>query len=101
MLESHLFGYRRGAFTGAERDNPGLIRAARGGTLFLDEVGELSIDLQPKLLRFLESGEISPLGESPSGGSGEVVGPQRSEPHNIRRAHPATKRPRHLRDTPL
>jgi transcriptional regulator with PAS, ATPase and Fis domain len=66
MLESQLFGYRRGAFTGAERDHPGLIRTARGGSLFLDEIGELSIDLQPKLLRFLESGEISPLGESPS-----------------------------------
>jgi transcriptional regulator with PAS, ATPase and Fis domain len=63
MLESQLFGHRRGAFTGAERDSPGVIRAARGGTLFLDEIGELSLDLQPKLLRFLESGEISPLGE--------------------------------------
>jgi transcriptional regulator with PAS, ATPase and Fis domain len=65
MLESQLFGYRRGAFTGADRDNPGLIRTARNGTLFLDEIGELSLELQPKLLRFLESGEISPLGESP------------------------------------
>jgi len=64
MLESQLFGHRRGAFTGADRDNPGVIRAARGGTLFLDEIGELSIDLQPKLLRFLESGEICPLGEN-------------------------------------
>jgi len=64
LLESQLFGYRRGAFTGAERDNPGLIRAAKDGTLFLDEVGELGIDLQPKLLRFLESGEINPLGET-------------------------------------
>ena len=63
LLESTLFGYRRGAFTGADRDNPGLIRAAAGGTLFLDELGELNIDLQPKLLRFLESGEIAPLGE--------------------------------------
>jgi DNA-binding NtrC family response regulator len=63
MLESQLFGHRRGAFTSADRDNPGLIRAAKGGTLFLDEIGELGLDLQPKLLRFLESGEICPLGE--------------------------------------
>jgi transcriptional regulator with PAS, ATPase and Fis domain len=64
MLESQLFGHRRGAFTGADRDNPGVIRAARGGTLFLDEIGELAIELQPKLLRFLESMEICPLGET-------------------------------------
>jgi DNA-binding NtrC family response regulator len=64
MLESQLFGHRRGAFTSADRDNPGLIRSARDGTLFLDEIGELSLELQPKLLRFLEAGEICPLGES-------------------------------------
>src|SRR5262249_23928755 len=64
LLESHLFGHRRGAFTGADRDQLGLIRAARDGTLFLDEIGELGLELQPKLLRFLESGEISTLGES-------------------------------------
>jgi DNA-binding NtrC family response regulator len=64
LLESQLFGFRRGAFTGAERDNPGLIRAAKDGTLFFDEIGELGLDLQPKLLRFLESGEINPLGET-------------------------------------
>jgi transcriptional regulator with PAS, ATPase and Fis domain len=63
LLESQLFGHRRGAFTGADRDSPGLIRNAKDGTLFLDEIGEMSLDLQPKLLRFLESGEISPLGE--------------------------------------
>jgi len=63
LLESQLFGHRRGAFTGADRDQPGLIRTAKDGTLFLDEIGELSLDLQPKLLRFLESGEIAPLGE--------------------------------------
>ncbi|MBE3123860.1 MAG: sigma-54-dependent Fis family transcriptional regulator [Planctomycetes bacterium] len=64
MLDSQLFGYRRGAFTGAHADFPGVIRAAAGGTLFLDEIGELSLDVQPKLLRFLESGEILPLGDS-------------------------------------
>jgi len=63
LLESQLFGHRRGAFTGADRDYAGLIRSARDGTLFLDEIGELGLDLQPKLLRFLESGEIAPLGE--------------------------------------
>jgi len=65
MLEGQLFGYRRGAFTGAVADNKGLIREAEGGTLFIDEIGELDADLQPKLLRFLESGEIQPLGERP------------------------------------
>jgi DNA-binding NtrC family response regulator/tetratricopeptide (TPR) repeat protein len=63
LLESQLFGHRRGAFTGADRDHIGVIRTAREGTLFLDEVGDLGLDLQPKLLRFLESGEIAPLGE--------------------------------------
>ncbi|WP_239490633.1 sigma-54-dependent Fis family transcriptional regulator [Luteitalea sp. TBR-22] len=65
MLEGHLFGYKRGAFTGAVNDAKGMIREAEGGTLFIDEIGELSLDLQPKLLRFLESGEIQPLGERP------------------------------------
>jgi len=63
LLDSQLFGHRRGAFTGAHEDFPGLIRSAEGGTLFLDEIGDLSRDSQPKLLRFLESGEIYPLGD--------------------------------------
>ncbi|MGE0043017.1 MAG: sigma-54 interaction domain-containing protein [Vicinamibacterales bacterium] len=63
MLDSQLFGYRRGAFTGAHEAFDGVIRAAAGGTLFLDEIGEIGLDVQPKLLRFLESGEIHPLGE--------------------------------------
>ena len=64
MLESQLFGYRRGAFTGAQEAFPGVIRGAAGGTLFLDEIGEIGLDVQPKLLRFLESSEVHPLGES-------------------------------------
>ena len=63
LSEGYLFGYRRGAFTGAVKDSEGVIRAASGGTLFLDEVGDLPIDVQPKLLRFLQEGEIQPLGE--------------------------------------
>jgi DNA-binding NtrC family response regulator len=63
MLDAQLFGYRKGAFTGANEAFQGVIRAAAGGTLFLDEIGELTLDVQPKLLRFLESGEIHPLGE--------------------------------------
>ena len=63
MLESQLFGYRKGAFTGADTAFAGVIRAAAGGTLFLDEIGEIGLDLQPKLLRFLETHEIHPLGE--------------------------------------
>jgi DNA-binding NtrC family response regulator len=63
MVESQLFGYRRGAFTGAQEPFPGIIRAAAGGTLFLDEIGDLPLDIQPKLLRFLDTNEIHPLGE--------------------------------------
>src|SRR5213596_4214722 len=63
LADSQLFGHKRGSFTGAVSDQPGLIRSAVGGTLFLDEVGDLPIDVQPKLLRFLEEGEIQPLGE--------------------------------------
>jgi hydrogenase-4 transcriptional activator len=63
LADSQLFGHRRGAFTGAVSDQPGLVRAAAGGTLFLDEVGDLPLDVQPKLLRFLEQGEIMPVGE--------------------------------------
>ena len=63
LFEGQLFGYRRGAFTGATTNHPGVIRTAAGGTLFLDEIGELPLDVQPKLLRFLDRGEIMPLGE--------------------------------------
>jgi transcriptional regulator with GAF, ATPase, and Fis domain len=63
LSEGYLFGYRRGAFTGAVNDSPGVIRSAAGGTLFLDEIGDLPLDVQPKILRFLQEGEIQPLGE--------------------------------------
>jgi DNA-binding NtrC family response regulator/tetratricopeptide (TPR) repeat protein len=64
LADSQLFGHRRGAFTGAVSDQPGLVRTAAGGTLFMDEVGDLPPDVQPKLLRFLEAGEIMPVGET-------------------------------------
>ena len=64
LADSQLFGHRRGSFTGAVSDQPGLIRTASGGTLFLDEIGDLPLDVQPKLLRFLEQHEIMPIGET-------------------------------------
>ena len=63
LVESMLFGHRRGTFTGAMSDQAGLIRSAENGTLFLDEIGDLPLALQPKLLRFLQEGEIHTLGE--------------------------------------
>lgn len=63
LIESLLFGHRKGSFTGAHADSEGLVRAAEGGTLFLDEIGDLPHPLQPKLLRFLQEGEIHVLGE--------------------------------------
>jgi len=62
LFESELFGHVKGAFTGAERSSPGLFRQADGGTLFLDEIGELTLPLQGKLLRALETGQIRPVG---------------------------------------
>ncbi len=62
LLESELFGYKKGAFTGATSDKKGLIEEANGGTLFLDEIGEMPMQLQAKLLRFIETKKIRPLG---------------------------------------
>lgn len=64
ILESELFGYKAGAFTGALKDKKGLWEEAEGGTIFLDEIGEMSLDLQAKLLRILESGEFIKLGDT-------------------------------------
>ncbi len=64
LAESMLFGHLRGAFTGADRDRPGYFELANGGTLFLDEVGDMSLDIQAKMLRVLEDGHMLPLGST-------------------------------------
>ncbi len=64
LLESELFGHTSGAFTGAQKDKKGLIESANNGTLFLDEIGELPLELQAKILRFLEAGEFIKVGDN-------------------------------------
>jgi len=66
LLESELFGHNKGAFTGAHQDKPGIFKVANGGTVFLDEIGNISLEVQAKLLRFLEAREFLPLGSTTS-----------------------------------
>lgn len=62
LIESELFGHRKGAFTGASEDRMGLLRTASGGSVFLDEIGEMPLEMQPKLLRALETNQVTPVG---------------------------------------
>ncbi len=64
MLESELFGYMKGAFTGANENRQGLFQAAHGGTLFMDEIGNMPMSMQVKLYRVLQEGKVRPLGST-------------------------------------
>src|SRR5689334_18358217 len=90
LLESELFGHVRGSFTGAHRDKVGLFQAAHRGTVFLDEVGEMSLRMQALLLRFLENGEVKPVGSDSVSAKVDVrvvAATNRSLPDLVGRGH--------------
>jgi two-component system response regulator AtoC len=94
LLESELFGYRKGAFTDAKIDKEGLVIGAAGGTLFLDEVTEMPTSLQAKILRVIEEREVRPLGGTTS---------SHGHPHNLhfQPRHPVADRPGAFQERPV
>ncbi len=103
LLESELFGYRKGAFTGADRDYKGRVELARGGTLFFDEIGDLPLSIQPKILRLLENRSYEPPRQRPHpGGRHPHRLRDKPQPQAPRRRRPLSRRPslshQHLHD---
>ena len=93
LFESELFGYRPGAFTGADRESEGRVARAAGGTLVLDHVEELPLAAQPKLLRLLAERRYAPLGGREAGGGRALRGDRRRGPAGARRARALPRRP--------
>ena len=94
LVESILFGHEKGAFTGAAEKHVGKFREAHGGTLFLDEVGELPPDVQVKLLRALQDGEIDPVGaRRPIRVDFRLISATNREPDRPRQSRPLPRRP--------
>src|SRR5260221_8660961 len=96
LLESELFGYRKGAFTGALRDQNGLMQSASGGTLMLDEIGDMPVAVQAKLLRVLAEGEVRPGGATQAGpGGGRIISAAHPDPQQCIRRGSFREGPHH------